>query len=366
MLKKHTFNTLTGLLFFYTCSVASWADQFPQPQPLSISIQKSQIIVLATLVNFKPDEDNVSTLGDSLPQSGMGSTGLHPPGLYNFDSIKVLKGNLSNESRLQLHLPAITGFYYGSNIPLPLGSKVLLLLNKTNNRLAPIDETTPVVPLGLGAIPLLPPERTSELRESVVRLMLSTLDDPSIRKVNMHLLRTIESNQLPLKLTPLENDPDLSFRDDVLYCLIVNQEVKAIPLMAQLSEVRLKENGGAASVGSFEYLKTKKAVPYLNPLLLNVSPFTRQSAAFALRRLADATSINYLFEALNMSLPDPQGITVYEEYATLHRLVPRLGTMKPFPYFLDHKETILKATHIWWSKHEQEFSIEAVPTPQKS
>ncbi len=356
--------TLVGMLLIF-CTDA-WSEPMPEPQLLSTSIQKADLVVLTRLEQFTPDKTDANNTLLSESQKVVSYLALHPAGSYDFHVMKVLKGNYSDPNDFRVPLPIISLYYYDYKFDLPAGCQVLLLLKRENNQLVPVDETIPLIPLGSGQVSTSIPKLNGsfDVEHLVVSIMTSTLEDPSLRKVNMHLLRSVEDSQLPAKLTPLEKDADENFRDDVLYCSIINQQVQAIPLMAQLAELRLKETGGAASVGAFEHLKTKAAVPYLNPLLLNVSPFTRQATAFALRGLADRTSLPYLFKALEQ--PDTQGITLYEEYATLHRLLSRLGTTKSLPAFLDQREATLTATRLWWTKHQQEFMPEATSAPSKT
>ncbi len=352
------FLIIVGLLVISCCS--AWSDAVPQPQLLSSSIQEATVIVFGKLEDFVPREASTNTFPKSETLKAIALSASYSSGTYTLTSVQVVKGNVQNKKALQVVLPSILSFYYGSKVNLDKGSNVLLLFNRgTNGQLVPVDATIPIIPLGFAKFPasVLASHSLQEANSLVIKLVVSTLDESAVRKVNMYLLRSVVSDYLPAKLIPLENDPDTDFRDDVLHCLIINQQVQAIPLMAKLSELRLKETGGAASVGAFENLKTREAVPYLNPLLLNVSPFTRQATAFALRRLADRTSLPFLFKALEQ--PDPEGITLYEEYATLHRLLSRLGTTKSLPEFLDQKEATLHATQLWWSKHQQEFHLDS-------
>lgn len=352
---------------FFICCYDARSEPVPQPQLLSTSVQRAKVVILSRLNRFIPDKSYIGEPELSSVQQVIALSNSYPSGEYELSPLKVLKGDYSNLRKLDIYLPAIAAYYYGGKVDLPVNSEVLLILDENSeHQLVPVDKTLPLIPLGLVGSPssLVKANNPPDVENEVVSMIASTFKEPLLRKVNIHLVRSVVNYQLPPKLTPFEEDIDEDLRDDVLYCLVINQQVKAIPLLAQLSETRLKQTGGAASVGAFQQLKTKEAVPYLNPLLLNVAPSTRQSTAFALRKLADRTSLPYLFKALE--LPDPQGITLYEEYATLHRLLSRLGTTKSLPVFLDQREAILKATLLWWTKHQQEFMPEAASAPSKT
>lgn len=355
---------ITGL--FLACCCIGWCGPMVAPKPLSASIHEADFVVIAKLSTFTPDKssDDAQVSQSQLVVDILAS---YPAGQYTFTSATFLKGNLPDKTRLRIHLPVVSAYYYDSKFTVPTGTCVLLLLKENEqSQLVPVDQTIPFVPLGSSGVfaSAMKPVAPSRTENEVISVMLMTLDSPSTRKVNMHLLRSQVDNGISARITPYENDPDKDFRDDVLFCLIRNQQVQAIPLMAQLSASRFKETGGGASIGAFEYLKAKEAVPYLNPLLSSVSPSIRQSAALALRRLADKTSLPYLFNGLEQS--DPQGVTLYEEYATLHRLLSRLGTTKSLPAFLDQREATLKATRSWWIKHQQEFMPKATSASSKT
>jgi hypothetical protein len=365
LLKQTLLATMLIGMFLFFCPDA-WSGPMPEPKLITTSLQRADFVVLARLKSFVPDKTDINNAPLSESDKTVSDLALQAKGKYDFYTEKILKGKYLSSNDLHLHLPIISIYYYNYKFDLPMGSQVLLLLNKTqDNQLVPVDATLPLIPLGSNLVSSLPSKSlaSSTVEDLVVSLMLSTLEDPLLRKVNMHLLRSVVNYQMPTKLRSLENDANEDFRDDVLYCLIINQQVQAIPLMAQLSRLRLKETGGAASVGAFEHLKTKEAVPYLNPLLIDISPFTRQTTAFALRKLADKTSIPYLFKALDQ--PDLQGITLYEVYATLHKVLPRLGTTKTVPAFMEHEDAVLAATRSWWSKHQKEFISETTSEPKK-
>lgn len=360
---KRVFLLLIIAGLFLACCCNGWCGPMAAPKSLSASIHEADFIVIAKLGIFMPDKSS-NDAQVSQSQLVVNLLTSYPAGQYIFTPTASLKGNLFDKTRIRIHLPAISAYYYDSKFTIPAGTYVLLLLKEDEqSQMVPVDETVPLIPLGssgafASATKLVAPFR---IEDEVISIILMTLNDPSARKVNMHLIRSQIDNQISARLIPFEDDPDEDFRDDVLFCLIRNQQVQAIPLLAQLSAFRFKETGGGASIGAFEYLKTKEAVPYLNPLLSSASPSIRQSAALALRRLGNKTSLPYLFDGLEQ--PDPQGVTLYEEYATLHRLISRLGPTKSLPTFLDERETTLAATRLWWSKHQREFIPE---TPSKT
>ncbi len=330
----------------------SYAFPPPTAKPLPLILLQSDVIVLARINNYQPDNvlDKAQNQQKTPTEQFIAQTAIKSPGIYTFTAIRKIKGDVPNN--FTVHIPIVSSAFYNDSEPkFDRDCFVLLFLHlETENGFVVTDEHLPFIPLSKAVLSL-DNTRYKDVEDAVVDAMLATFDDPVLLRANLYLLRPVVNQRIPKIVSRYEHDPNLNVRNDALYCLIANQQVQAIPLMAELSTELLKANGGGASVGVFENLKTKDAVPYLNPLLEDASIFTRQSASFALRRLADRTSIPYLIQGLKM--PDPQHITRYEIYVTLHRLIHTLGQTKDLPVFATNEDTELQPIYSWWEEHKR-------------
>jgi HEAT repeat protein len=144
------------------------------------------------------------------------------------------------------------------------------------------------------------------------------------------------------------NDPNSRIQDLALYCQAVNQQLDAIPRIAELERKLLPfENttgSSAKSLEALQKLQTPKAVPYLNPLLFEPSPYTRINAMMALRDLVDRTSIPYLL----LALYDPDDYVAYAAYGLLRHLIPNVAPARDWSLFEVQREAAIRPFLTWW------------------
>ena len=147
------------------------------------------------------------------------------------------------------------------------------------------------------------------------------------------------------------NDPDLYVRCSALSCLATNQVVEAIPIMADM----LRRGEQVSLHDSFEAYKTKDAIPFLNPLIVDpASEYLRYwtITAMSANKLADKSSIPFLMEALKVEgVPEHRGNISNSAYRLLHLVIPELGPPKRSIDFKANRAAEIKILEDWWAEN---------------
>ena len=325
------------------------ASRVPRSLPLTTAIARAQVVVIGQVRDYLPDpappKQNKVRINDFA--ASIADATMQLSGAYQIEVTQTLKGE--GEAAIQLRLPPLVISYYDSDqVRAIKGDRVLLLLNKSpQGEWTPVDDTVPLIRLANEAQTSAGETANGDVQSQVVDQMIASLRDPVLRPANAYLLRDVVSPALAQAMKNYINDPDLRTRDNALNCLAINQDVSAIPLIAQLDvEVARTKKGTSRCVMAISDYETPRAVPYLNALLFGPTYFPRYHAAYALRDLADRTSIPYL--VLSLRSPDPQRSIPYNAYATLHRLIPELGPPKSLPYFETRSEPEIEPIYQWW------------------
>lgn len=195
---------------------------------------------------------------------------------------------------------------------------------------------------------------------------MQSCQDTTLRQGETYLLRNAVSPSVVSGLLPYVDDTNLATRDDVLTCMVTNQQVAVIPRIAKLDATLEAQGSNAASVTTLSDFQTKDAVPYLNPLLFSFAYCLRLNTMLALNNLADKTSIPYLMLALRD--PDPQKVIPESADGLLHQFNPLLGPAPDLSdsYFEEHRAMEMQNINAWWrdelnGKHLQPGEKPAVP-----
>ena len=220
-----------------------------------------------------------------------------------------------------------------------------MLLKKADGEFLPVDTTLPLIPLSNN---IFAKQGAQDVQREIVRLMLASSVDPNIRRVNVYLLRDTVDSQITTALVSYLNDPDLRTRDAVLYCLATNQQVAAIPRIAELATILDRQGQGAESTKTLENFTTPEAVPYLKPLIITPNYLVRQESIRSLYNIADKSCIPYLILALRD--PDPDQIIPVAADIALHRLIPVLGPAPTQSHddYIKHRQESTKLIYDWW------------------
>jgi len=363
-------NTLfvTLLAFFsslYPISVQ--AQLMSPPMPLADIINHSPTIALARVSKFiadnKPATDvapqrtfwNNSTAIDS-------DDNIVPSGTYFFNVWMIVRGQ--NDKVLQLHLPALSRLDYGfASFNIKLGDYCILFLTKNvDGQIVPFEPGIPLVELSQTSAPMVE-ANAKDVSTETLDLILRSISNPLVRQANTALLRDVNNPTVLERLSPFINDPNDSVRDNVLYCMAVNQVVSAIPKIAQLQRKKAEQGSGTSCVTALQFYHNPQAVPLLNPLLFQNDEYIRINSVLALQKTADASSIPYLVLALHD--PDPQNVVPYTAYLTLHRIIAKLPKdANDFDYVKPIPQKDLMPINVWWD--DELMGIHFHPTVQVS
>jgi HEAT repeat protein len=185
-------------------------------------------------------------------------------------------------------------------------------------------------------------------------MLIAGIEDRRLRCATLCALSGTQNRLVADAAIKFVDDSDNVARLHALCCLAINQDVRAIPHIAELQAKINGNNGGAIRALDFlVFYDVPEAVPYLNRLLTDErSANTRLSATLALRarHLADRSSIPFLIQAL--SDPDSRGIIQDAADQMLHEIVPILGGYRGREYLLTHRsEEILMFEH-WWAEEQ--------------
>jgi len=330
-MKQTTLRSILVLIYLISCTT-SYAELLVGSHPLSVSVSQSDCIVEAELLNYTAN-------GTLVPGD------IQPAGNYDFKVISVLKG--AANPIIHVALPQLLLHYYDfSALPTKPGGKFLLLMRKNDGAFSPVDRTLPLIPL---ANNILAKSDAQDVQQKVIYLMLASSVDASIRKVDVYLLRDVVDPQITLTLVAYLNDSDLGTRDAVLYCLATNQQVAAIPRIAELEATLDRQGQGAESVEALGNFATSEAIPYLRPLIFTSEYLVRQEVAGALYKIGDTSCIPYFMLALRD--PDPEQVIPAEADLTLHRLIPKLGPapLQSHDDYVKHRQENTKLIYDWWA-----------------
>ena len=270
-------------------------------------------------------------------------------GSYTFKTIHKIKGDAPDI--LQLDLPRISWLKYGGAQALRIneGDNVLLNLNRgADGKFTWVNQDAPFIKVGSKDLILKKVEVNSP-QQQVLDFIEQSFTDPVLRQANTYLLRSTQDTSLVSRLAPYLNDPNQRVRDNVLYCMAVNQQVAAIPRIAQLArEMALEgpQSGGAQAVTALEEYKAPAAVPYLNPMLFEANQYVRLNSVTALGNLADKSSIPYFLLALYD--PEWQNAVAPSAAAMLHKLIPALGDYPTREVFLKQRKEWTARYWAWW------------------
>ncbi len=289
---------------------------------------------------------------------------LKAAGTYTFEVTHTEKGQLLG--KIEVQLPIVLPSYLGDSSPkFNSGENVLLLLRSNNGVLTPVDATLPLIPLSQTL-----PTFTSNIsvQQRVIKLMLASFDDLNARQANSYLLREVVEPSLVTALAPYINDANPRIRDNVVYNMIVNQQVSAIPLVAQRVHEALLDRSSADSARALRTLTVPQAIPFLNLLLIDSSRYLRfntvdaigqfETSAESNRRSFDRSSIPFLL--LSMRDPETMSFVAQTSYALLYDFSPELGQAQGNFYFEKNRAVETQKLLNWWrdelsSKHPREL-----------
>ena len=321
------------------------------PQYTQDILNQSQIIVVARIVSFTQDKKSAPDADSPKSHSGniivTSNDDMVPSGNYSFDILRTIKGH--SDKNLQIHLPALSRRNYGfADFEVRLGDDVILCLTKgSDGQVAPTELGVPLIQLGKNYASEVE-TNTGDVSTEVFGLMLRSLGDPVIRQANTALLRDVNSPIVAKGLLPFINDSNDSVKDNVLYCMAVNQVVSAIPKIVQLQLKEARKDGGTYCVTALQLYDNPQAVPLLNPLLFQNDEYIRINSVMALQKIADTSSIPYLMLALHD--PDPQNVVPYTAYLTLHKIIPKLPKdANDFDYTQPIPPKNLMPIYVWWN-----------------
>lgn len=341
--KSFAFVVLCCVSLNFACvrADASQFDVNSGTAPLLQSIAHSHLIVVARLMQIANDPTR-----HPITSSDTHTFALNPPGTYKFEVVEVLRGKPA--STLNIYLPQTNISAYGNaKVPVENGKLYLLLLEpqreKQNTYWTAVDPLRALLPLTANT-KVQTKEKNPNVVTRIIDLLIMSFSDPLLRRANSYVLRGMVHPYMSQVLKPYIDDPSRDVQANVLNCMAANQQVEAIPKIAELERRAFSEHDGVDVVLALNYYKTAEAIPYLNPLLFHVAEYVRVNTATALRDLANSTSIPYLVLALH----DPNAFVNYDAYATLCRLIPILGPLKTISEFEGHREEILKPVYAWW------------------
>jgi hypothetical protein len=351
------------------------------PGPVSVEqmLLDSQVVAVGRLTGYLEDPDAKAEQEKALADAKVSTRGnfdVRPlaarrlRGTYTFGVQLRLKGQCPDV--LTYHVPLVDWLTFGdSRFEVRDGTSYLLLLVRRNDAWTPAPRTPPVIPLGQGVrIPTATGTESLDLTNTVVRLMLSGLDDRPVRGATLRILSGTHGAEIVAAARRYWDDPEYYVKQAALCCLATNQVVEAIPRILKMKETASARGGDLGLGASMEVFQTPEAVRYLNEALFNADRFVRLQAMLTLwtNRLADKSSIPYLMVAL--SDPDPMVASTADQ--ALHALIPQLGPWRGREYFTQSRDETIRAVEKWWTdelagKHKDDPPIElrprAVPPP---
>jgi hypothetical protein len=292
-------------ILIFGFALAGWpgaarAGYVPESMPIADGIAHADAIAVCKIITVTPipmlPNDNPAYLSKPITDSNeiMQLTALQPKSNYEFEIVQTIKGAVTGK-KLSGRLPLISSEFYYDDAKFKVragGYCILMLLNSSVGHLIPIDHTVPMIPLGDAA----PAAAGGGAEAAVYRLMLDSLADPALRRANLYLLRKSTDPTVLWAMKRYVSDPDRRVRASVLRCMAMNQDVKAIPLIAAL-----EIEGGDGPSDALEYYKTRKAVPYLNQVAVSEARYGVVNAVLVLHQIGDRSSIPYLYEAAQNS-----------------------------------------------------------------
>jgi len=313
--------------------------------PLAKTVTGAKLIVVARLVKIvsKPSHH-----GTSKPASKEATI---DAGRYSVDVVFTLKGHF--EHRLNISI-AETSFFGYNDVPFSVIPGKLLLLflvpsvhpSVDEGQWAAEDANVPLTPLRSNFDAVTAGSVNTTVLTRIVGILLDTMSDSLLRKANTLLLENMIDPRLPRALIPYLNDANRNTRVSICTALATNQVVEAIPSIVRLEKEMMSGASGRNCIFALQFYKTRAALPLLNPLLFDASEYTRRNAVGALRDIGDKSSIPYLMLALR----DPQDDIAYNAYATLNRLLPRLGNLKTTIEFDAHRILLCAPYYAWWRR----------------
>jgi len=352
------------IVFLLLISVdKSYGHLMAASMPLTQIVRQSNVIILGRIISCPQDmakdvQKTTDTSSLSIDNIIDAQETIKPAGTYNFAVLSTIKGE--PYSSLTLVLPALSKVYYNfAGMNISKGDQVLIFLTTdAQGELTPADPTLPLIKLsGATEEPLRITSDTDPLL-MVTSFMVRSLSDPGCRQANTYLLRDIVQPRVIPEMAALINDPNIHVQNNVLYYLVANQVVNAIPQM-----IRLRRTGHLSGQEldcelSLQKLTAESSVPYLNKLLMQPDEALRINAMLALPRIADESSIPYLILALRD--PEPQGIVSHGAYFSLARLIatstsPRQSRNSLIKRnisssdFIEHRERLTLPLHNWWN-----------------
>ncbi|HVS71295.1 MAG TPA: hypothetical protein VHQ47_08580 [Phycisphaerae bacterium] len=329
------------------------------------SIAKADVIVAVTIQSFTPDADfKPPTFANDGP-TNFAADAINPPGAYHFQRLQAIKGD--TDAAFDLHLPLLSYEVLGNRpLQVPTGSPALLLLKKdSDGKLAPVDPILPLIPLSADAFPKARASATQKTPDAI-SLLLASLPDERVRLTLVTLLdpplrQPIVDQRIAPAMRAYLIDKNVQVRDQAIDIVARTQDVSLIPKIAAAAVASEAAHVSSGPVGAFAYYKTAAAVPYLNPLILEGTDYTRLNAMMALRPIADASSIPYLIQALDKD--DSQHRVSYVAYATLHRLIPQdaLPPLVIVPQFQKNKAQEIQAIKDWWTHEKSKWNPATMP-----
>lgn len=325
--------------------------------PIERTAFSSGTVVLARLDKFVPDPAAPSTL-PTRPMPGMSRAELtalaerrsirREPGVNSFELIARLKGE--SATHIELHTDALSVWYYGSDeFQVPDQCVCLLLLNPAGDGWAATESSLPFVPLGVGfRLPENVDPNSPDLLNSIVHILIASLDDQQVRTSSLLFLSTIRDKSVAAAAQRIWDDPAASVfaKRNAMECLAENQVVEMIPSIAGFTAAPGMQGTGYTALQRY---RTREAIVPLTQCLTAGNQMAQTNARIALENIAKAQNIGFLVRSLRLS-KDP-----YLDFFDLHRLVPALGTPRGRAYLEEHKEQEIQADERWWKREQQMF-----------
>jgi len=347
-------------------NVAAYAGFRSSPLSFNDSIDHANIIAVARVIGSSYTALNIENSSSKMETVEQLSS-------YNLQVISLLKGKCPTSLTLQVSLS--DDRYFGVQ-EVPKGTIVLALMRvNAQGQYEPSDIDRTLIRLS-DKQKLAYGNTNLSLKAKCLSIVLSSLQDPAVRQENTLLIRDIVDPQLVGALVPYVGDASLDVQDNVLYNMIVNQQVTAIPRVVQLvRKIHARGRGGGSSIIALQRLEVPEAIPYLNPLLFEVLSGERLNAIMSIGKMAynvntkrqpfDRSSIPYLLIALRD--PETQQVVAQSAYGILHIMNPELGSGEGSGYFYTKRENETKILLDWWrdelsGKHLREL-VPGDPAP---
>jgi len=327
----------------------AFASIRPKPETLAKIVDSVEVAFVAEIEDFTKDTPQTPVLGANTLQLLPTTYALQPRGTYTFRVIHNLKGN--SKKTLLVELPELQARSYDyASLAIKKNNIVLVLLKHSpQGDLIAANPSLPLIPLAGHVAEITP--KDSDLLKTILPYLLASLNLPELRQTLTYLLRPLKVLQVTTTLSNYVDDPNIEVQDNVLYNLIINQQVDAIPKLVPLAARLSKVGGSPASLTALRAIRKRGAAHYLHALLFERSYSIRLSAIFALDNVATKESIPYLILALRD--PDPQHVIPASAYGILHRLASSLGTSAGYEYFIAHQDEEVEVLYEWWKRYLQ-------------